>query len=64
MIAIDPASSGFYENGMYNLCGENHKVDAAEIVAMYANWVSKYPLAVLENGLAESDWNGWKIFNA
>ena len=31
---------------------------------MYANRVSKYPLAVLEDGLAENDWNGWKIFNA
>ena len=64
VIAIDPASSGFYEDGLYNLRTEKRKVDAAEMVAMYADWVSKYPLAVLEDGLAEDDWDGWKILNA
>ena len=63
VIAIDPASSGFYEDGLYNLRTENRKVDAAEMVAMYADWVAKYPLAVLEDGLAEDDWAGWKLLN-
>jgi len=63
VIAIDPASSGFYEDGLYNLRTENRKVDAAEMVAMYADWVKKYPLAVLEDGLAEDDWDGWKLLN-
>jgi enolase len=63
VIAIDPASSGFYEDGLYNLRTEKRKVDAAEMVAMYADWVAKYPLAVLEDGLAEDDWDGWKILN-
>jgi len=63
VIAIDPASSGFYEDGLYNLRTEKRKVDAAEMVAMYADWVKKYPLAVLEDGLAEDDWEGWKILN-
>ncbi len=63
VIAIDPASSGFYEDGLYNLRTENRKVDAAEMVAMYAEWVAKYPLAVLEDGLAEDDWEGWRLLN-
>jgi enolase len=63
VIAIDPASSGFYEDGLYHLRTENRKVSAAEMVAMYADWVKKYPIAVLEDGLAEDDWEGWKILN-
>ncbi|MBU1424271.1 MAG: phosphopyruvate hydratase [Gammaproteobacteria bacterium] len=63
VIAIDPASSGFYEDGLYNLRTENRKVTASEMVAMYADWVKKYPLAVLEDGLAEDDWDGWKLLN-
>jgi enolase len=63
VIAIDPASSGFYEDGLYHLRTEKRKVTAAEMVAMYADWVKKYPIAVLEDGLAEDDWDGWKILN-
>jgi enolase len=63
VIALDPASSGFYEDGLYHLRTEHRKVDAAEMVAMYADWVSKYPIAVLEDGLAEDDWEGWKLLN-
>ncbi len=63
VIALDPASSGFYEDGLYNLRTEGRKVDAAEMVAIYADWVAKYPIAVLEDGLAEDDWAGWKILN-
>jgi len=63
VIALDPASSGFYEDGLYNLRTEGRKVDAAEMVALYADWVAKYPIAVLEDGLAEDDWAGWKLLN-
>jgi enolase len=62
-IAIDPASSGFYEDGLYNLRTEGRKATSAEMVAMYADWVEKYPLVVLEDGLAEDDWEGWKLLN-
>jgi enolase len=68
-IAIDPASSGFFEDGggkehpLYNLRTEGRKVSAAEMVEMYASWVEKYPLVVLEDGLAEDDWDGWKLLN-
>ena len=63
VLALDPASSGFYEDGLYHLRTEGRKVDAAEMVAMYADWVARYPIAVLEDGLAEDDWDGWKLLN-
>ncbi|MCL4529931.1 MAG: phosphopyruvate hydratase [Chloroflexi bacterium] len=62
-IAIDPASSGFYEDGKYNLRTENRKVTSSEMVGLYAEWISKYPIVVLEDGLAEDDWDGWKLLN-
>ena len=64
VIALDPASSGFYEDGLYRLRTENRNVDADEMVSMYSDWVAKYPIAVLEDGLAEDDWAGWKRLNA
>jgi enolase len=63
VLALDPASSGFYEDGLYHLRTEGRKVGAPEMVAMYAEWVAKYPIAVLEDGLAEDDWAGWKLLN-
>jgi len=60
-LALDPASSGFYEDGLYNLRTERRKVTAAQMVEMYADWVKKYPIVVLEDGLAEDDWDGWKL---
>ena len=62
-IALDPASSGFYEDGKYNLRTENRKVSSSEMVGLYSEWVSKYPIVVLEDGLAEDDWDGWKLLN-
>ncbi len=63
VIALDPASSGFYEDGLYNLRTEKRKVTSAEMIAMYAEWAKKYPFRVLEDGLAEDDWDGWKLLN-
>lgn len=63
VIALDPASSGFYEDGLYNLRTEKRKVNSAEMIAMYAEWAKKYPFVVLEDGLAEDDWDGWKLLN-
>jgi enolase len=63
VIALDPASSGFFEKGIYQLRTENRAVGAQEMVALYADWVRRYPIAVLEDGLAEDDWDGWKILN-
>jgi enolase len=63
VLALDPASSGFFEDGLYNLRTEGRKVGAQEMVAMYADWVARYPIAVLEDGLAEDDWAGWSLLN-
>jgi enolase len=63
VLALDPASSGFFEDGHYRLRTESRSVSADELVAMYADWVSRYPIAVLEDGLAEDDWAGWKLLN-
>jgi enolase len=63
VIALDPATSGFYENGLYNLRTEGRKISSAEMVSMWSDWVKKYPIAVLEDGLAEDDWDGWKLLN-
>jgi enolase len=60
-IALDPASSGFYEDGLYNLRTEGRKVTSAQMVQMYADWASKYPIVSIEDGLAEDDWDGWKL---
>ena len=63
VIALDPATSGFYEDGLYNLRTEGRKITSAELVELWVNWVRKYPIAVLEDGLAEDDWDGWKLLN-
>ncbi len=62
-LALDPASSGFYEEGRYHLRTEGRQVTSAEMVQIYADWVQKYPIVVLEDGLAEDDWDGWKLLN-
>jgi enolase len=63
VLAIDGAVSAIYEDGLYNLRTEGKKVKADEMVGMYAEWVRKYPIRVIEDGLAEDDWAGWKLLN-
>ncbi len=60
-IALDPAATEFYENGVYNLAGEGRKLSSAEMVDFYAKLVDKYPIISIEDGLAEDDWDGWKL---
>jgi enolase len=62
-IALDPASSGFYEEGKYNLRTEKRKITSEQMVKMYTEWTAKYPIVVIEDGLAEDDWEGWKMLN-
>jgi enolase len=59
-IALDPAASSFWENGSYNLAksGQGART-SAEMVAMYADWVKKYPILSIEDGHAEDDWEGF-----
>jgi enolase len=60
-IALDPAASEFYQDGKYMLKGEGATKTSAEMVDYYAALVSKYPIVSLEDGLAEDDWDGWKL---
>ncbi len=62
-IALDPASSEFFEDGTYNLKSENRKLTAEEMADLYAEWAENYPIISIEDGLAEEDWDGWKILN-
>jgi enolase len=60
-IALDPASSEIYEDGRYNLAKEGRTLSSEEMVAFYEDWVSKYPIISIEDGLAEDDWAGWQL---
>jgi enolase len=63
VLAIDGAVSSIYEDGRYNLRTEGRKIGAEGLVAMYEEWVRRYPIRVIEDGLAEDDWDGWKLLN-
>ncbi len=60
-IALDPAASEFYNEGSYNLKGEGRVLTPAEMVEYYVSLINKYPILSLEDGLAEDDWEGWKL---
>ena len=60
-ICLDPASSEFYEDGKYNLKGEGKILSSEEMVEFYADWVNRYPIISIEDGMAEEDWTGWKL---
>ena len=60
-IVLDPAASEFYQDGKYVLKADNSKLSSKEMVGYYANLISKYPIISIEDGLAEDDWDGWKI---
>ncbi len=60
-ICLDPASSEFYEDGKYNLKGEGKVLSPEEMVDFYADWVDRYPIISIEDGMAEEDWDGWKL---
>ena len=59
-LALDVASSEFFKDGVYNLAGEGRKLNADELVALYQDWASKYPIISIEDGMAEDDFDGWK----
>ena len=60
-IALDPAASSFYEDGKYQLKSEGRALSSAEMVDYYAALVDKYPIISIEDGLAEDDWDGFKL---
>jgi len=60
-IAIDAAASEFYKDGKYVLATEKKSLTSEEMVAFYENWVAKFPIVSIEDGLAEDDWSGWSL---
>jgi enolase len=62
-IALDPASTEFYKNGKYVLAKEGVSFTRAEMVNYYSKLVSAYPIISIEDGMAEDDWDGWKLLN-
>jgi enolase len=58
-IALDPAASEFHENDRYVLEGEGRRLSSDEMVDFWKDWVDRYPIVSIEDGLAESDWQGW-----
>ncbi len=62
-VAIDPASSGFFEDGKYRLRTENRNLSSQEMVDYYEKLVNDFPVVLLEDGMAEDDWEGWKLLN-
>ena len=63
-LALDAAASEFYVDGKYFLASEDRKLSSEEMVEYFAELAEKYPIVSIEDGLAEDDWEGWKILNA
>ena len=61
VLALDCAASEFYKDGKYHLAGEGLSLTSQEWTDMLATWVDKYPIISIEDGMAENDWDGWKI---
>jgi len=59
-LALDPASSAFYDNGKYNLKRDGKVLNSDEMIAFWVDWVAKYPIISIEDGLGEDDWENWK----
>ncbi len=60
-ICLDPASSGFYKDGKYELKSEGRSLSSSEMVDLYEKLIQMYPIISIEDGLAEEDWEGWKL---
>jgi enolase len=61
MLALDPAASEFCREGAYQLAGEGKTLDAAGLVEYWADLVRRYPIVSIEDGMAEDDWDGWRL---
>jgi len=60
-LGLDAASSEFYKDGRYELASEKKSLSSAEFVEYLAEWVGRYPILTIEDGMAEDDWDGWKL---
>ncbi len=63
-IALDPASTEFFEKGAYTLAREKRRLSAEQMVSLYEDWRTRYPIVSIEDGLAEDDWEGWAKLTA
>ncbi|WP_425145976.1 phosphopyruvate hydratase [Deinococcus sp.] len=61
MIALDPAVTELFKDGKYHLESEGRTLSSEEMVDFWADWASRYPIISIEDGLAEDDWDGWKL---
>ena len=60
-IALDPASTELYRDGAYHLTGEGRVLTSSEMVELYADLCERYPIVSIEDGVAEEDWDGWRM---
>ena len=60
-IALDPAASELYHDGRYELRGEGRTLDSAGMVDLWSQWCDRYPIVSIEDGMAEDDWEGWRM---
>ena len=60
-LAFDPASSSFYRDGLYHLEREGRALTSVQMVDFWEDWVNKYPIVSIEDGIAEEDWDGWRL---
>ncbi|MEJ2566999.1 MAG: phosphopyruvate hydratase [Gammaproteobacteria bacterium] len=60
-IALDPASSEYFHDGLYHLKSEGKSLTAEQMTDYWAKWIDNYPIVSLEDGMAEDDWAGWKL---
>jgi enolase len=63
-IALDPAASEFFRDGHYELTGEGLSLTSAELIDRWASWIDRYPVISIEDGLAEDDWEGWRLLTS
>src|SRR5207248_849851 len=61
LLGLDVAASELYRDGRYLLARDGLTLSAAELVALYERWARQYPIASIEDGLAEDDWEGWRL---
>ena len=61
LLGLDCAASEFFENGKYNLTGEGKRLSSEQFTDFLAHWCRQYPIITIEDGMAEDDWDGWKL---
>jgi enolase len=60
-VALDPAASSFYRDGVYRLERDGRSLTSLQMIDLWEEWVTKYPIVSIEDGLSEDDWDGWRL---